>query len=222
MPGSIAQKSLACIGGVRHYMLRVITLPYETRLAKKTLSSESFFAAWSNCGTRAKQKIEGHARAYLKLLAEQRERTDLSEKQAEQIAQHIENILGQLPAAIKQAHESIIGVRQIKNGDKILSLYHEANVILRGKAGARVEFGHELLLCESNEGLIADCACSPRCCTFSTRRPRVLCRLLSLTAFVLIVSIRADYPQIPSPATWRPNGRLRLILALKSNGRIFI
>jgi hypothetical protein len=101
-------------------------------------------------------KIDGHARAHLRLLRQKRERTDLSEKQAGQIARRIENILEQLPAAIKQAHERIIGGRQIKNAEKILSLYQEASVMVRGKAGAQVEIGHELLLCENNAGLTAD------------------------------------------------------------------
>ena len=101
-------------------------------------------------------KIEAHARAHLALLAQQRERAGLSEKQAAQIAGRIERILAQLPAAIKQAHERIIGGRKIKNSEKILSLYEEdANVIIRGKAGARVEFGRELLLCETRNGMIA-------------------------------------------------------------------
>jgi len=105
------------------------------------------------------RKIETHARAHLKLLREQRTRTDLSEKQAAQIARRIENILAQLPAAIKQAHERIIGERPVKNAGKLLSLYEEnLGVIVRGKAGAQVEFGREVLLSETNEGIISDYA----------------------------------------------------------------
>jgi len=103
--------------------------------------------------------IESHARAHLKLLREARERTGLSEKQAAQIAARIERILEQLPAAIKQAHERIIGGRPVKNEDKILSLYEDGlSVLLRGKAGAQVEFGREMLLCETKQGLVADYA----------------------------------------------------------------
>ena len=37
----------------------------------------------------------------------------------------ISKVLEQLPQAIRQAHERIIGERQVKNGEKILSLYEE-------------------------------------------------------------------------------------------------
>jgi hypothetical protein len=43
---------------------------------------------------------------------------------------------------IKQAHERIIGERQVANEDKILSLYDDSvNVIVRGKAGAEARIG---------------------------------------------------------------------------------
>jgi hypothetical protein len=105
------------------------------------------------------RKIEGHARAHLGLLRARRERTKLSEKQAGQIAGRIERVLQQLPRAIKQAHERIIGGRPVKNSDKILSLHEdELSVIVRGKAGAQVEFGREVLLCETKEKLVSDYA----------------------------------------------------------------
>jgi hypothetical protein len=66
-------------------------------------------------------------------------------------------MLGQLPAAIKQAHERIIGERIIPAAEKILSLYDkDAHVIVRGKAGNEVEFGQGLLLTEQADGLIID------------------------------------------------------------------
>jgi hypothetical protein len=103
------------------------------------------------------RKISSHAQAHLKLLREERERTDLSEAQAGQIIARMENILAQLPAAIKQAHERIIGGRLLNNAGKIHSLYEAGlDVIVRGKAGAEVEFGRELLLCETREGLVSD------------------------------------------------------------------
>jgi hypothetical protein len=103
------------------------------------------------------RKISSHAQAHLKLLREKRERTDLSEAQAAQIIARMENILAQLPAAIKQAHERIIGARPVKNAGKIHSLYEDdLDVLVRGKAGAEVEFGRELLLCETREGLVSD------------------------------------------------------------------
>jgi hypothetical protein len=101
--------------------------------------------------------IATHAHAHLALLKTKRHRTDLSEAQAAQIARRIETILEKLPAAIKQAHERIIGERQVKNPGKLLSLHEDdLSVIVRGKAGAQVEFGRELLLCETREGLISE------------------------------------------------------------------
>ena len=107
-------------------------------------------------------KIARHARAHRELLATRREHTDLSEKQAAQINNRIERILAQLPAAIEQAHERIIGGRPVPNDKKLLSLYEtHTQVIVRGKAGAEVEFGVGLLLSETREGLISDWQLAP-------------------------------------------------------------
>lgn len=69
------------------------------------------------------KRIAGHAKAHLTALKTRRDETALSEAQAKQISDRMEGVLGQLPAAIKQAHERIIGGRRIANEDKILSLY---------------------------------------------------------------------------------------------------
>jgi len=77
--------------------------------------------------------------------------------QVQQISQRIEGVLAQLPAAIKQAHERLIGGRKLPNKDKILSLYDaDVEVIVRGKSGAAVEFGNNLWLGETREGVIVD------------------------------------------------------------------
>jgi hypothetical protein len=69
----------------------------------------------------------------------------------------IAGIVEQLPAAIRQAHERIIGGRKVENEDKILSLYEpDIHVIVRNKADAEVEFGNTLLLAEQTDGLIID------------------------------------------------------------------
>jgi hypothetical protein len=73
------------------------------------------------------------------------------------IAERIAGVVEQLPAAIRQAHERIIGGRKVENRDKILSLYEpDLHVIVRNKADAEVEFGNTLLLAEQAEGLIVD------------------------------------------------------------------
>jgi hypothetical protein len=101
--------------------------------------------------------IARHARRYHRLLEERWAETDWSEGQAAQVLRRIAGVLEKLPAAIKQAHERIIGERQVPNGKKRLSLYEDdLHVIVRGKAGAEVEFGNTLLLTEQSDGLIVD------------------------------------------------------------------
>jgi hypothetical protein len=98
-----------------------------------------------------------HARRHRDLLEKRWEETDLSRGQARQILDRIDTILERLPYAVKQAHERIIGERQVANEEKILSLYEgHAAVYVRGKAGAEVEFGSQLLLAEAECGLITD------------------------------------------------------------------
>jgi hypothetical protein len=103
------------------------------------------------------KKIARHARNHRELLLERRGETDLTEKQAAQIVKRLDGVLEQLPEAMRQAHERIIGERLVKNKEKILSLYDEdLHVLVRGKAGARVEFGNTLLLSEQRQGVIVD------------------------------------------------------------------
>lgn len=101
--------------------------------------------------------VRGHARRHRELLDQQWERTEWTRAQAEQVLRRIDGVLELLPRAQKQAHERIIGARQVLNADKILSLYEpEVRVIVRGKAGAEVEFGNTVLLGENRQGLILD------------------------------------------------------------------
>ena len=103
------------------------------------------------------KRIARHATSHLEALKTRRHESDLSEAQAQQIIERMENVLRQLPAAMKQAHERMIGGRQVANGEKILSLYDDSiNVIKRGKAGAAVEFGNKLWLGENADGIIVD------------------------------------------------------------------
>jgi len=103
------------------------------------------------------KKVRRHAQMHGELLLKRREETSLSEGQAAQILRRLDGVLAKLPEAIRQAHERIIGGRPVNNGEKILSLYEEdLHVIVRGKAGARVEFGNTLLIVEQSQGLIVD------------------------------------------------------------------
>ena len=101
--------------------------------------------------------VRNHARRHRDLLDKHWEQTDWTRTQAEQVLSRIDGVLEQLPQAVKQAHERIIGERQVANADKILSLYEpDVHVIVRGKAGAEVEFGNTLLIVEQAQGLVVD------------------------------------------------------------------
>jgi IS5 family transposase len=101
--------------------------------------------------------IEDHARRYRELLDNEWQKTDWTRKQVEQKLRQMDNILEQLPAAVRQAHERIIGERALAADEKLLSLYEpDTRVLVRGKAGARSEFGHKLLIAEQAQGLIVD------------------------------------------------------------------
>jgi hypothetical protein len=101
--------------------------------------------------------VRNHARRHRDLLDEHWRQTDWTRAQAEQVLARIDGVLAQLPAAVKQAHERIIGERPVANADKILSLYEsDVHVIVRGKAGAEVEFGNTLLIAEQAQGLVLD------------------------------------------------------------------
>jgi len=101
--------------------------------------------------------VGGHARRHRELLAQQWEKTDWTRLQAEQVLGRIDQVLALLPRAQKQAHERIIGGRKVDNAEKILSLYEpDIHVLVRGKAGAEVEFGNTVLLGENRQGLILD------------------------------------------------------------------
>jgi IS5 family transposase len=108
------------------------------------------------------KKVQRHGERYSTLLKESWHKTDWSEGQAAVIWKRIDRMVKAMPAAIKQAHDRIIGERVIPNEDKILSLYEpHCHVYVRGKAGADAEFGLQLLVSESAEGLIVDCHLVP-------------------------------------------------------------
>ncbi len=101
--------------------------------------------------------VAAHARRHRDLLEKRWMETELSRSEAQQILDRMDTVLERLPWAVKQAHERIIGERQVANEEKILSLYEgHAAVYVRGKAGAEVEFGSQLLLAEAECGVITD------------------------------------------------------------------
>ena len=101
--------------------------------------------------------VRAHAQRHRDLLEQQWEQTELTRGQVDHVLRRIDGVLELLPKAIKQAHERIIGARPVANADKMLSLYDpEVRVIVRGKAGAEVEFGNTVLLGENRQGVILD------------------------------------------------------------------
>jgi hypothetical protein len=99
-----------------------------------------------------------HGRRYCDLLrGNWKAETDLEELGAQEIIDRMENVLGKLPAAVKQAHERIIGGRKTENKDKELSLYDDSVcVVTGGKESSEVEFGNVLYLSEQADGLVVD------------------------------------------------------------------
>jgi hypothetical protein len=101
--------------------------------------------------------IAAHAERHRDELEQRWQETEIKQGEARQIINRITAMLESLPAAIRQAHERIIGGRQVPNDEKILSLYEDhTGVYVRGKAGAEVEFGSQLLLGECERGVIVD------------------------------------------------------------------
>ncbi|MCC5023714.1 MAG: hypothetical protein J6386_13465 [Candidatus Synoicihabitans palmerolidicus] len=101
--------------------------------------------------------IGEHARRHRDHLAADYARTRFSERQAIRIIARIDARLEQLPAAIKQAHERIIGARPVPNAEKILRVYEpDVQTVVRGKASGEVEFGYTLMISENVTGLITD------------------------------------------------------------------
>ena len=98
-----------------------------------------------------------HGARYREVLTRRWQETDLSQGNMEQIVKRIDNVLEKLPHAIFQAHERIIGERSVENEKKLLSLYEpHAKVYKRKKAASDVEFGLQLLLGETMDGVISD------------------------------------------------------------------
>lgn len=101
--------------------------------------------------------VRDHARRHRELLDQQWEKTAWTRPQAEVVLRRIDRLLELLPQAQQQAHRRIIGERPVANADKLLSLYEtDVRVLVRGKAGAAVEFGNTVLIGENRQGIILD------------------------------------------------------------------
>jgi hypothetical protein len=139
------------------FMSKMNKLSMEMTFAKRRKGSKKLRKGILRKMKTLVKKVNNHAINHLRLLENNWQTSDISRSQTEQIIKQITNVTSQLVAAIKQAHERIIGERRVANRDKIFSIYEkEINVIVRHKAGAEVEFGNTLYLAEQSDGLIID------------------------------------------------------------------
>lgn len=103
------------------------------------------------------RRIGEHAARHRDKLRERHPQTRFSRKECTRIIERIDKMLGQIEPVIKQAHERLIGGRAVPGPKKIHSVYEEdVRLIVRGKAGKRVEFGNTLMLSENLDGYITD------------------------------------------------------------------
>ena len=139
------------------FLKQMNRLCIEMTHARRRKNSRHIRKATLRAMKKLSKKIAAHAERHRDELEKRWQETELTEGEARQIIKRITGILESLPAAIRQAHERIIGGRQVPNDEKILSMYEaHAAVYVRGKAGAEVEFGSQLLLGECESGVIVD------------------------------------------------------------------
>jgi IS5 family transposase len=101
--------------------------------------------------------VRQHARRYRQLLDERWSETEWTRPQAEQVLRRMDQVLEQLPKARAQARQRILQGEPVANKEKILSLYEpDVQVIVRGKAGAEVEFGNTFSIAENPQGFILE------------------------------------------------------------------
>ena len=154
---------------IRREGLRQRMEPPEVFLARMNKLSMDMSQAARRAGSKKARKrvlrqmkrmvgvVQAHARRHRELLERRWAETSWTRAQAQVVLRRIDGVLELLPKARKQAHERIIGGRKVENVDKILSLYDtDVRVIVRGKAGAEVEFGNTVVLGENRQGVIID------------------------------------------------------------------
>lgn len=164
-----ARTILACVETIRRHGLRHRMPEPRGLLGAINAQAMAMSAAGRKPGSRKARKkclramkkicrrVEDHGRRYRQILDTRWQQSDLTRKEAEVILRRLDNVLEQLPQARRQAHERIIGERPVDNARKILSLYErDIHLIVRGKAGARIEYGNSLFVAETTEGFILD------------------------------------------------------------------
>jgi hypothetical protein len=101
--------------------------------------------------------IRKHAQNHYEKFKLEWEQSDYRQGRAQLILNRLKRTIEIMPRVIHQAHERIIGERQVKNEDKILSLYQQdVHIVKRRKSEAHNEFGSQLLIAEQADGFIVD------------------------------------------------------------------
>jgi len=145
------------MGKPKEFMRRINNLCIEMTHVRKKKGAKKMRKAIFRRMKKLMKIVENHACNHYCLLESHWQLTDWSKSQTQGVLDRIQNILDQLPQAVHQAHERLIGERRVANKDKILSLYEpDVCVIVRGKADAEVEFGNGFYLAEQADGLIVD------------------------------------------------------------------
>ena len=101
--------------------------------------------------------IRRHSVNHYQKFSSQWTRTLYTDGRAKVILNRLGKTIDIMPKVIFQAHERIIGERQIKQSNKILSLYQDdVHMVKRRKSEAHNEFGNQLLIGEQANGFIID------------------------------------------------------------------
>jgi hypothetical protein len=139
------------------FMTRINKLSIEMSGASRTQGAKKKRKAVLRKMKDLEKVVRQHGKRHLDIFMDSWGQTEYTEGQAEQIINRLKNVIELMPKIIWQAHERIIGERQVDNAEKILSLYQKnVHVIVRKKIGAQREFGNQLLLVEQENGFIVD------------------------------------------------------------------
>jgi len=101
------------------------------------------------------ERIIKHGERYLDKLENEWEATDLTKAEKDRIVRKLKHTIEISPKVIFIAYERVVGERQVDVSEKILSIHEDhAQTYSRGKSGAQFEYGLQLSLGESIDGLI--------------------------------------------------------------------
>ncbi|MEI2419252.1 hypothetical protein V6O07_03180, partial [Arthrospira platensis SPKY2] len=79
----------------------------------------------------------------------------LSQRQFEALKEHVQKYADQIAPAIQEVKERLLQEKKSKQTEKILSVHVDnVNVVVRGKAGKKVEFGNTCILAENIDGYV--------------------------------------------------------------------